>query len=355
MGKGTIYHIISRVAFLASSYAIHISMAYLLVDPRDYGTLGVMLSLITLMRVFLSTGLPQATSHSIAQDEDHAYAILRTSTWIQLSAALILCVVYVGAIPLWTSLLNDNSLTPYILLSALLIPLMGAHQINMAYFNGRRKFGNHAFFVGLYSVGRAVFAIALVLLGMSIGGVLLGLILAAAMAIVFEWRLVERVRDDFRPDIGKLLRFASPLILMSIGLSFLVNLDLLMLKHFFPESDMIGFYTGGMNLGKAPYFIFAAFAITILPTVSKALADKDDERAQKLVMRNLSLLSFLGVPTAAIVLATPEALLSLIYPDAYVAAARPLGILVVSMTLLAGLASMTSMITANRLPGSSAT
>jgi O-antigen/teichoic acid export membrane protein len=350
MGKGTIYHIIARLAFLISSYAIHVSMAYYLSDPRDYGTLGVIISLITIARVFLSTGMPQATSKFIAQDEEHADVILKKALRIQHICAAIVTAFYVGGIPVWTSLLNDKSLAKYIVLSALLIPLMGSLQIYLAYLNGKRLFGYQAFFIGLYSIGRFVIAFLLVLLGFKIFGVLLGFIFSTLIALI-SIRLYTKIRhDDYEFKGSSLIHFAIPIIPFSIGISLLLDMDILLLKHFFSDSTIIGYYTGAMNLGKAPYLIFYAFSMTILPSVAKALSENDMKKAQGLIKRNLSYLFLLSIPSATMVLATSEKLLEFVYPSVYTEASGPLSILIFSMSALALFHSLASIITAQGRP-----
>jgi O-antigen/teichoic acid export membrane protein len=325
-------------------------MAYLLVDPRDYGTLGVVLSLITIARVFLSQGMPQATSRFIAQDETSAGTIFRKALRIQSVSAVIVGVCYVGGIPLWTRLLDDESLSTYILWTALLIPLMGILQMHLAYLNGKRRFGQQAFFIGLYSISRFVFALLIVLLGMKVLGVVFGFILAALLALV-ALRLSVRIEPGVADyDSRPLIYFALPVVLFSIGISLLLNLDILLLKHFYSESPIVGYYNGAMNLGKAPYFVFSAFSMTILPSVAKSLGDKNIDEARALIGKNLSWLLFLGIPSATIVFATSGKLLDFIYPAEYVAASGPLSILVFSMTGLALLASLTAILNAKGHP-----
>ena len=350
MGKGTIYNMISRCSFLLSSYAIHFTMAYFLTDPRDYGTLGVIISMVTLARVFLSVGMPQAVSRFIAHEEERAGMILRQGEKIQLIAASIVVIIYIGGIPLWTFLLKDTSLTNYILLSSLLIPLMGWYQINLAYFNGKRKFGHQAFFVGIYSFIRFTLALILVLLGMKVYGVILGFVLAVFSVLIMTKMALPRFEDTSDYGSMKLIQFAVPIVFLSLGVSFLLNLDILLLKHFFSNSPIIGFYNGAMNLGKAPYFVFYAFAITVLPSVTKALSDNDMAKAKSLVNKNITFLLLLSIPSATMVSATSEKVLDFVYPVAYTSGSAALEILIFSMSGLALLVSLTSIITARGHP-----
>ena len=84
MGKGTMHQMIARMAFIVSGYAINIAMVYLLGDPVSYGLLGIVINMTNIARVLVSTGLPQATSKFIADnDDDLTYPILRTSMKLQ--------------------------------------------------------------------------------------------------------------------------------------------------------------------------------------------------------------------------------------------------------------------------------
>lgn len=350
MGSGTIYNLIARVAVLLSLFAIQVTMAHFLKDPRDYGTLGVILSMLAIAYILLSTGLPQAISKFIAQDEENAGAIFKKGIQMQQVVSAMVVVIYVGGIPLWTSLLNDASLTRYILWSAILIPLTGSLQIYLAYLNGKRLFGLQAFFITLNSVSGVIIAFILVFLGMKILGVFLGLIISASITL-FVISITTKIKQMNRTyNERPLIHFAIPIILFSMGGSFLLNFDILMLKHFFPDSPIIGYYTGSMSLGKAPFLILYAFSVTVLPSVAKALGDNDFEKARGLVNRNISYLLLLSIPSAMMVLATSEKLLDFVYPAGYAEASGSLGILIFSMSALAVFYSLASIITAMGRP-----
>lgn len=353
IASGAFYMMVSRVAFVLSGYAIHVTMAHLLV-PADYGTLGVIVGLITLWRVFLSAGIPQTTTRFIAADERQTYWIWRRALRIQAGAALVLWAAYVVGTPLWVRLLNDASLTPYILLSSLLIPLMAWYQVNLAYFTGRLQFRRQAWNIGLYSIARVALAIALVVIGLKIYGVILGMMLAALLAAVTTHAAVPREPRGVTPlpDWRQVLAFSAPLVFVSFGVSALLNLDLLLLKHFFPRSELIGYYNGAMNLGKAPYWVLSAFATTALPSIAQALGTADAERARALVRRHTTYVLLISVPAMALAIPSAGRLLELVYPEPYVVAAPALQVLLCSAGALALLTVLTSSLTAAGQPRS---
>lgn len=71
---GTIYLMFAQAAFVASGYAIHIGLARLL-GPWDYGIYAVVISLMTMVNLILTTGIPQAVSKYVAHDAGGAWQL----------------------------------------------------------------------------------------------------------------------------------------------------------------------------------------------------------------------------------------------------------------------------------------
>ncbi len=351
LARGAVYTMLSRVAFILSGYAIHFSMAYLL-TPADYGKLGVIIGLITLWRVFLSAGLPQTASQFIAGDDEGAYGIWRQALKIQMTAALVLWAVYVLGTPLWSRLLSDTSLGLDILISSLLIPFMAWYQINLGYYIGRLQLERQAFYATLYAFARVVLAVILAVVGLKIHGAVAGMTLAVLLVAVVTHAGVPKRAGPLLdpPHWRRLAGFSLPLIAISLGISALLNLDLLMLQRYYPESEMVGFYNAAVNLGKSPYFLLATFSTTVLPSVSKALKEGNEAGAQRLVAQHNSYVLLLSLPVAALVVASGAQLLDLVYPAKYVVAAPALAILIFSMSGLSLINVLTSAVTAAGKP-----
>jgi O-antigen/teichoic acid export membrane protein len=351
IARGALFIMLSRVAFVLSGYAIHVSMAHLL-TPVDYGIMGVILGLMTLWRVFLSAGVPQTATRLIAGDSRQTYWIWRKALKMQLLAAFVLWAVYVLGTPLWVTLLRDRTLWPYILASSPIIPLMAWYQVNLAYFAGRLQFARQAIVIGTYSIARVVFAVVLVVVGLRTHGVVLGLTLAALLVALGTQARIPREPEDGSPlsDWRGIVGFSMPLVVVSFGISALLNLDLLLLQRYFPQSEMIGYYNGAMNVGKAPYWVLSAFATTALPAVAQALSAGNRAAARRLVERHASYVLLISLPCAALVIPSGVELLALLYPEEYAVAADALVLLVCSGAALALLAVLTSAITAAGRP-----
>jgi O-antigen/teichoic acid export membrane protein len=351
MGRGTLFQMISYGAFIASGYALNISMVYILADPVAYGLLGVMINVTNIARVALSSGLPNATSKFIAEsDEESVYPILRTSLKLQWIMAAAIVVVFVAGAPLWGRLLNDTSLTPYFWACAPLIPLMGVYQVILSHYNGTHRFVSQSWIQILYAASRVVFAIALALLGFKVFGVLFGFAASLILCAGVAWFYVRPRSGPANPVSRELIAFALPLMVLGIGQAVLVNLDLLQIKSYFPLSPDVGYYSGMASLSRTPYFLFVAFSVTLLPVVTTTLKRFGRERAGAVVSRNVTYLIMLALPVLAVFAAVPGPLLDFVFPAAYVAAGPALVWASVAQTVLALVASLTAVVTAKGKP-----
>jgi O-antigen/teichoic acid export membrane protein len=354
IARGAFYIMLARVAFVLSGYALHVSMAHLLA-PADYGSLGVVLGLITLWRVFLSAGVPQTTTRFIAASPGQAWGTWRKALTVQAAGALALWALYAASTPFWMWLLNDDSLAPYILLSSFLIPLMAWYQVNLAFYAGRMQFGVQASLISLYSISRVALAVPLVIAGLALYGVVLGITVAALLVASLSHAGIRKEPPgaSSTPNWREMVAFSLPLIAVSFGISALLNLDLLLLKHFYPVSDIVGYYSGAVNLGKAPYWILSAFATTALPSVAGALGGRSRKGARQMVQRHVSYVLLISLPAAALIVPSAGRLLELVYPEPYAAAAVALALLVCSGSALAVLTVLTSALTAAGRPRTS--
>ena len=136
-----------------------------------------------------------------------------------------------------------------------------------------------------------------------------------------SWYYVSQDRHG-ESESRALLAFAAPLMVLAIGQAVLVNLDLLQIKAYFPQSDDVGFYSGMASLSRTPYFLFTAFSVTLLPLVTSALRTHGRERAGAFVARSTTFLLITALPVVAIMAAVPKPLLDFVFPLEYTAPRR---------------------------------
>lgn len=347
MGTGTFYNVVARLSFLASGYVLAFGMARWLPSAAEYGRFGLLMGLITLARTVLSTGLPQAITRFVAAHPDAAEGTYRRGAFLQMAAATVLWALFAALVPTVSRLLGDAELQSPLWLASPLLMLMAFYQVNLGYITGRAWFGRQAFLTFAYSALRCGAAAALVVAGFGIHGAVSGLLFATGAVAVLSFFLIPcKNPGEGALPVSRFLDFSWPLVIFSFGVSGLLNLDLLLMGRYFPNSDQVGFYSGAVNLGKAPYFAFYAFASTTLPSLARLHGAGDVQRLESALRGQLRALCLAAFPCSALLAASGAEALDLVYGAAFAPAAPALCLLAFSSTALSLLGVLGSALTA---------
>lgn len=350
MGRDTLYTLLAQVAFLASSYALQISMARWLPSAADYGRFGVLLSIITLARTVLSTGIPQAVTRFVAAEPGMAEGIYRRGALLQLTGAAIVWITFIVLTPLLARFFGDQELGSLLLLASPLLLLMAFYQVNLGYISGKLRFGFQAQLTTTYSIGRYVVSALLVLGGLGVSGAVCGQLISTALVALLSYRAIPRSGPPSSIQRRQFLNFSWPLVLVSFGISALLNLDLLLLGRHFPASDSVGFYSGAVNLGKAPYFVLSAVSTTTMPVLARLHAEGELAELRRTLSKQLRFLLLGALPSAGLLAVTSAEMLPMVYGKSYAVAAPALSVLALSSCTLSVLVVLASAITACAKP-----
>ena len=333
--KGTLYLTIANICFFVSGYVIHFGLGRYL-GPEEYGVFGVVLALMNVATLILVSGFPDAASKYIAQDTAQLGAIINASRKLQLVLSAVLFACYLGLATVIANLLRDSQLVPYIMISALAIPLYAVYNIYYAgYLNGLRLFGQQAVTLTLSSITRVGVVFALVFAGLGVSGAILGYVTAALIGLVLAWIFLGSVPQTHVPfRWTNLLSFGVPATIFSVALFLLMNVDLFAVKAIIDVDSDTGYYTAAAAIAKIPYFVFAALPAVLLPTISRSTSSNDKSLTVQYIRQALRYTLMLVVPMTLLVSATSEDLVTLIYSAEYIAAATPLSILVIGLAFL---------------------
>ena len=345
VARGTLYHLIARVIFVFSAYGIHIFTARYL-GPDGYGIIGVILSLIIIFRMLLMGGLSQAVTKYTAGYSSQAFSIRNKALQIQAIFSGTLFVLLLLLAPLIAELLHDPDLTYYIRLSSPVIPLMAIYSIYLASLNGMRYFGKQAFTIAFYSVVRFSGVVLLLLIGFGIKGAIIGFIIAPGLSLLLAKNLNRLEPSQGKFPVSKIIKFAIPVIVSSIGLGLLMNIDLLFVKSILMDNIKTGYYTSAVTISRIPYFIFYPFILTLLPSVSKAHEAGDFNLVKKYIKQVFRYMLMAIIPGAALICATSKNLVALIYSATYIKAAVPLSVLIWGISSLTIFLVLTTIVTA---------
>ena len=351
---GTIYLMFAQTAFVASGYAIHIGLARLL-GPSDYGIYAVVISLMTMVNLILTTGIPQAVSKYVAHDDGSAEEIRKTALKMQLVFSLAIFSVYFLLAEQIALLLNDVSLTPYLRASAFIVPGYAVYSILVGYLNGMREYKKQAITAVSYSIFKAVFILAMVLAGYAVMGAVVGFVFAPiaglAVAVYFTRRRkvgkqspiltnskVPPIRGIIEDTLNRtpsitvkqILDFAVPIALFSVATNLIMSIDLFFVKAYLTNYDT-GIYSAASMIARVPFFLIGGLYGALFPAISNSTANNNIEKTRKYISDSLKYSLMAMVPAVLIISYSSDELLTLAYSGEYAGGGGVLSILVVGL------------------------
>lgn len=355
MAKGTLYLMGANIIFLITGYIIHFGAGRWF-GPADYGRFGVILVMLSIVEILVSSGIPQAVSKFIAENEKYAYHIKNAALTIQIIFSLALFSFYLLFAPTIAEILNDVELTRYIQLSAFDIPIFAVFLIySNGVLGGLREFGIQSKVLMIYSGVKVASILLFLLIGYGLFGAIVGYILASAIGLIIAQFYCKLNKYRVYFPSKRIIRFAVPIIIFSVALMILMSLDLIFVQAIIGDNEETGFYTTATVIARLPYFIFLALSVTLLPSVSKSMGKGDMKQTRQYIRNSLRYMLMLVVPATFLISATSTNLISLVYSHVYEPGGPSLGILIFGLTFLSVFVILTTIITAGNEPNISMT
>ncbi len=331
--------------FIASGYVIHIYLGRRL-GPEEYGVFGVVISLLAVIEVFFLKGMRDTVAKFASEFPHKARAIKYTGLKLQMYLAAILGTLFFLLSPIIAVLLRDESLTPYIRLISLVIPIVAVHSLLLGYLSGTGRFGQRALVVIVYCVVKVFAVFVLIYLGFGVKGAIFAYLLGALSGFILSVYFTHdqgKISENF--PASQMIAFTLPLIFFSGAKNLLMNLDLLFVKVMIQDSSAAGYYTAAMMLTKVPHVIFLAFSIILLPAVSKATSVGDGVQTSRYINSCLKYLLILLLPILLFLAAAPHEVMELVYSEQYMAAAEALAILIFGISFITVFSVLTTVVT----------
>jgi len=123
-------------------------------------------------------------------------------------------------------------------------------------------------------------SIIFVMLGLELNGIILSLILGYFFSILlglwflkFDFKSFPEKRN-YKISI-KFIKFMWVTFLINIGMTVLINIDILIVKHYF-TNEATGFYSVASILGKMIFNISASIVLVMFPFITEAAVKKDN-------------------------------------------------------------------------------
>lgn len=326
---------IANGVFALVGYIIHFWLGRHL-GPVEYGVFGVVLYLMNTVDLFITSGIPKSASKYIAEDFSKAWSIIKDANRIQLVFCALLFGLYFGLAGVIANLLNDPSLTPYIRLSTLAIPIYAFYSIyNSGYLNGMRKFGRQAMSITGVSLGKILATFLLVLVGFGVYGAIVGYSVGAVIGFLLAWRLLGPVKKN-ESGFGwrKLVGFSIPVTAFAVAFYLIMGTDLFVVKALVGSEVEVGYYTAATTISRIPYLLCGGLALSLFPSISRSTSSNNIELTNSYIRQSMRYMLMLVVPWVFLISATSTDLLTLVYSSRYLEASGSLSILVFGLGLL---------------------
>lgn len=344
--SGAISVTIAQAVVLFLGFITHPVIGSLL-GPAAYGIYGVVLSMQSIIGIFLTQGIPSAVSRYVAQDEKHAASILKQALKLQIIAAASLALATALAAPILSRLLGDTTLTSYLLFVPLILLMQAFYPIFIQFFSGLHLFNRQAALTTLYALAKLIGAV-LLLLVFDIYGAFAGFAVGGFVAGLFGWIWTKKYHHGPPKKLARrqFLTFAGSYVLVLVGLQFIMSLDLFMVKAFLKDDVQAGYYNAAVTLSRISYFLLQALTFVLLPSIaSLTKPGASQKNAARFISDTLRYLIALIVPAITLAATTSKDLLQLFFLGTdFIPAAPALSILMIGLGALSFYLLITSIL-----------
>ena len=341
------------VVFVISAllnYSYNIAMGWLLL-PDQYGILGVAISLLSILSLFVTSAFPFTVAKFLSEDNENSVKqrVFKSSLAGNLIIALLISFIFYALYGLRIIHL-DGSYSPFVLLIIVGLVFSSIGGVYASALQGMFRFKKFGF-VGIVStLAKLIFAILLVSLGFGamgafsgiIFGTIAGLILAVIFSSDFKYWKTQGWADK------KIYSFAVPMFFGTFFMTLLMNLDILGVK-FLSESilsdTLTGYYRSALILAELPVFAVGALLGTMFPYISKYSSDNNNYSNKTLKYAVLII-----CPVSIALFAIPSSIIALVFPPSYAAAADALGLLSLGMGLFVVITALSGIFQAMHRP-----
>jgi len=342
---GSSYMISSEAIYFLSGYLVHIVAANN-VSPLDYGRFGIVMSLMGIIYVLLSSGLPQSLTKHIAEGFDAKQTYFKVLRY-QLIISLVLFALLFSSSTHISTLLGDKDLEVYIKAVSFLIPLRSIFHINRGFLNGLSNFGYSSIMSVVNNIGKSLLAIIFLLMGYGVLSMIGSYIVATFLAMVLSFKYIYNtgMPTGKKTKSSNLLFFSVPLIIFTICYTIIDCIDIFFIKAMIADSNATGYYNGAKVISSTIMAIGFAISYTTLPYVSKINSNQNHYEMQNFIGNVMRYLFLILCPITICISLTSAELIALFFPIDYVIASDSLKVLTISTSFFAIFVVQASIIT----------
>ena len=317
-----------------------------MLGPAQYGEMTAIMSLLMIGSVGGGAVLTVAMRYSgeVYHTGSHTtflklYQILNKYIFIISIAIFILAMILLKPV---THFFNIDTVFPVIIaFISFIFSFMVL--VNKGFLQGTQKFGQIAFMATFEMLFRLVLGILLVKVGLSINGAIGAIILAGILTYLYSFwpmkKLFKETSDnhkevDFEFNKKEIINYTWPTTLTMLLLVVSLNIDIILIKHFFSASEA-GTYAAISTVAKIILYGTAPIVSVMFPMISEKIAKGN--KHYKLFLFSLIFTIAGAALVLAIFMIMPSRIISILYGNAYLSQSYllpELGIFILLYTII---------------------
>lgn len=362
VASGTLFIAIAKVFWLIAGYALTFTLPRL-INVDTYGIYGVVTGAMNVLNMVVIMGTLQGVSKFVSADEENAKAIHKLSlkVLLVLGGGLTLTYFLLATTGVIGSFLNDESLKPYLQMTALITLSYSFYSVNVGFLNGMRKFKLQAFLDMFFVIFKVLCMLVFAWFGINylqsngLMEAIGGFAFAALVVLVISFFVVK---FDFRKvdspyTMKEVSKFVLSIMSFAFVLNLLMNTDLFLIKKLIGDDKLVGYYTGALTISRIPYSLMMTVSLIIFPLISKLTSIQDKEKT-KLYIENALKYPFVLLLGCAIIISTnADLIIKIVLGTKYVYPAptsEVLSVLVFAVLILAIFTLSTTIISGTGKP-----
>ncbi len=304
--------------------------------PADYGVLGALISIFYITSVPATTIGTTLTKFVSDYNAEGKYSEIRALIFGSIKSLSILGAAFsifiiITADILVTFLKIPGKIPVFILALIIFASLLFA--IMSGALRGMQKFVHLGIVNVLLYASKLLFGIVLVYLGFGVNGAISAFLFSFLLAFfvtLIPLRFLFGKKAVEINNIG-LGRYYSLVLVATVSITSLMNVDVILVKHFFTSSDA-GYYVAGSMLGKIIFFVSTPVIAVMFPKVSESYAKKNGTgRILKEALFYVGVLAFFSV---IIYFISPNFVVTTLYGAKYEGTVELVGLFGLAMALL---------------------
>ena len=371
-GRGLILIAGAKIYFIVTAYAVHFLLPRLLGSPESFGLFSTAMSAVSILNNVLIASTVQTVSKLVSEDEPRSPATLQQGLRIQLVVGGVLAgTVFAMAPPFAEHALRDPTLTPLLQVAASVVLAYALYAALIGSLNGRHLFHKQAGLDATFSTLRTGGILAGAVVGAGALGAITGFASAAVGVLLIALVVVGIGHRGEGFELRRWLRFMAPLWVFQIFLNGILLSDVLVMKGTIADlgveagmgakeaasaaSEYVGFYSAAQKFAFVPYQLMLSMTFIVFPMISRATTLGDTEAAKRTIRGAMRLSLLILVSVAAPIAGAADGIMTLVYPDEYLAGSGALGVLVFGAAAFALFVITATVMSGAGRPGVSAT